>query len=490
MAVTPRSRGRIAAASLGGPAATTPARRGSTAAEVADAIARGRDERRRRAHEPHVRARSSGPTSSPASTRSSARCSSLILVVRVARGRAVRHRAGRRTRSSASCRSTGRSARSTGSRCSSAPTARVVRDGERRRDRGRARSCSTTSSSCAPATRSPADGVVRVGRRARARRVAAHRRVGSGRQGRRATRCSRAASSSPGPGGSRRRAVGADAYARKLATEARRFTLVRSELVDGINRILRVRAPGRSSRPPRCSRSASSARTTDWREAIAGRRRRRRRDGARRPRAADEPRVRGRGGHARPPPGARAGAAGGRGARARRRRAASTRPARSPRASIEFDRGRAARRPTTPVADGARRARGRRRTATRRWTRSRDAFPAPDGLGRAPASVPFSSARKWSAATFGEPRHLGARRAGDGVGRPARRRPGAAPGRRARGRAAGGCCCSRAPTRRSPARSCPTGSRPSALVLFEEKVRADAAETLAYFHAAGRRAAR
>ncbi len=34
-------------------------------------------------------------------------------------------------------------------------------------------------------------------------------------------------------------AVGADAYARKLATEARHFALVRSELMDGINRILR-----------------------------------------------------------------------------------------------------------------------------------------------------------------------------------------------------------------------------------------------------------
>jgi cation-transporting P-type ATPase E len=34
-------------------------------------------------------------------------------------------------------------------------------------------------------------------------------------------------------------AVGDDAYARKLATEARRFTLARSELIDGLNRILR-----------------------------------------------------------------------------------------------------------------------------------------------------------------------------------------------------------------------------------------------------------
>ena len=34
--------------------------------------------------------------------------------------------------------------------------------------------------------------------------------------------------------------VGADAYARQLAAEARRFTLVRSELVDGINTLLRL----------------------------------------------------------------------------------------------------------------------------------------------------------------------------------------------------------------------------------------------------------
>jgi cation-transporting P-type ATPase E len=42
-----------------------------------------------------------------------------------------------------------------------------------------------------------------------------------------------------GAGGYQATGVGADAYARKLAAEARRFTLVRSELVDGINRILR-----------------------------------------------------------------------------------------------------------------------------------------------------------------------------------------------------------------------------------------------------------
>ncbi len=42
-----------------------------------------------------------------------------------------------------------------------------------------------------------------------------------------------------GSGGYQATGVGADAYARGLAAQARRFTLVRSELTDGINRILR-----------------------------------------------------------------------------------------------------------------------------------------------------------------------------------------------------------------------------------------------------------
>jgi cation-transporting ATPase E len=42
-----------------------------------------------------------------------------------------------------------------------------------------------------------------------------------------------------GSGGYQASGVGAEAYARKLAAEARQFALVRSELVDGINRILR-----------------------------------------------------------------------------------------------------------------------------------------------------------------------------------------------------------------------------------------------------------
>jgi cation-transporting ATPase E len=42
-----------------------------------------------------------------------------------------------------------------------------------------------------------------------------------------------------GSGGYQATGVGADAYARKLAAQARRFALVRSELMDGINQILR-----------------------------------------------------------------------------------------------------------------------------------------------------------------------------------------------------------------------------------------------------------
>src|SRR5215469_11774373 len=42
-----------------------------------------------------------------------------------------------------------------------------------------------------------------------------------------------------GSGGYQATGVGADAYARKLAAQARRFTLVRSELMQGINQILR-----------------------------------------------------------------------------------------------------------------------------------------------------------------------------------------------------------------------------------------------------------
>ena len=55
----------------------------------------------------------------------------------------------------------------------------------------------------------------------------------------RATRCCRARSSSRASGRFQATAVGDDAYARKLAAEARRFTVTHSELVAGINQILK-----------------------------------------------------------------------------------------------------------------------------------------------------------------------------------------------------------------------------------------------------------
>jgi len=63
--------------------------------------------------------------------------------------------------------------------------------------------------------------------------------------------------------------VGNDAYARRLATEARRFTLVRSELVDGINTILRYVTW--ALLPTAALLAVSQFRAHEgWREAAAG----------------------------------------------------------------------------------------------------------------------------------------------------------------------------------------------------------------------------
>ena len=63
--------------------------------------------------------------------------------------------------------------------------------------------------------------------------------------------------------------VGADAYARKLATEARRFTLVRSELMSGINTILRY---VQWAMIPTAAVLAISQFATEhgWRDAVSG----------------------------------------------------------------------------------------------------------------------------------------------------------------------------------------------------------------------------
>ena len=108
------------------------------------------------------------------------------------------------------------------------------------------------------------------------------------------------------------------------------------------------------------------------------------------------------------------------------------------------------------------------------------AFPAPSGWERA-GIVPFSSARKWSAAAYGSNGVwvLGAPEMVwlDAAGSARQRADGlASTGNRvlllARGDALAG-------------EELPTGLRPIALVLLQEKVRPDAAETLAYFHEQG-----
>ena len=120
----------------------------------------------------------------------------------------------------------------------SAPRARVVRDGAVRGDRRVGRRARRPARD--PGRRSAGRRRDRVFlRRARDRRVAADRRVGAADQGRRRRRCCRAASSWPVPAASRRRGS-APTRTRRLATEARRFTLARSELVDGTNRILQL----------------------------------------------------------------------------------------------------------------------------------------------------------------------------------------------------------------------------------------------------------
>ena len=133
------------------------------------------------------------------------------------------------------------------------------------------------------------------------------------------------------------------------------------------------------------------------------------------------------------------------------------------------------------VADALGRAR-RRRGPQRHDAGAVRGVPARRPDGPAPASVPFSSARKWSAATFGDARHVGARRARDGLGRPAGRRSG--PGRASSELAADGrrvLLLARYRRASSTARRCPSALDAAALVLFDEQIRADAADTIRYF---------
>jgi len=109
------------------------------------------------------------------------------------------------------------------------------------------------------------------------------------------------------------------------------------------------------------------------------------------------------------------------------------------------------------------------------------AFAPPDGWRRA-AAVPFSSARKWSAAAF-EGRGswvLGAPEMVAAPGAPELRRAGelAATGRRV-------LLLARTEAPLGEEGELPPGLRLAALVLLEERLRPDAAETLAYFRDQG-----
>ena len=135
----------------------------------------------------------------------------------------------------------------------------------------------------------------------------------------------------------------------------------------------------------------------------------------------------------------------------------------------------------SPVADvlGALGAIGRNSTAEAIAER----YPVPSGW-TAEGGVPFSSARKWSGGVVRRARHVGAGRAGDPAGRRARTASCARESPRWRPPAAASCC-SRAPpsrTRRRASREI----QPAALVLLDERVRPDAAETLRLLPRAGR----
>ena len=79
------------------------------------------------------------------------------------------------------------------------------------------------------------DGEVLAAVGPRGRRVAAHRRGRPASTRPPATRCCRAASWPPAAARMLATAVGTESYAFKLSADARRFTLVKSELRDGIN---------------------------------------------------------------------------------------------------------------------------------------------------------------------------------------------------------------------------------------------------------------
>ena len=255
-----------------------------------------------------------------------------------------------------------------------------------------------------------------------------------------------------GSGGYQATGVGADAYARKLAAEARRFTLVRSELVEGINRILRyvtwAIVPVAVLLVVSQLHAHGNVRQVAHRDG-----RRAGRHGAAGPGAADQRRLRRGRGHAGPAPGPGAAAARGRGPGPGGR--GVLRQDRHPhRRDHRLRQPDPARRPGAGRG-GARRAR-RRREPQRDAGRHRAGVPAAGGVAAAGGRAVLLGAQV-ERGQLRRARHLGAGSAGDGA---ARRPAGAAgAGRRAgRQRPAGpGAGARRGPAGRRVAPAGPAG---------------------------------
>ena len=207
-----------------------------------------------------------------------------------------------------------------------------------------------------------------------------------------------------GSGAYRATRVGREAYAAKLAEEASKFTLVKSELRNGINTILRfityLLIPAGLliiyTQLFTTERGLAGIGAADGRRAGA--------DGARRAGAADVDRVRGRRDPAGPPAVPRAGTARDRGAGARRRGVR--------RQDRNADRERDAGAETTPSAKPVERssgsdvrragvARRRRQPAQRQHAAIAEAYDDPPGW-TATAIAPFKSATKWSGVSYRE----------------------------------------------------------------------------------------
>jgi cation-transporting P-type ATPase E len=268
-------------------------------------------------------------------------------------------------------------------------------------------------------------------------------------------------------------AVGDDAYARKLATEARRFALARSELMDGLNRILRYVTWAIFPVAALLLVSQWNA-NDDWRDAVSGT-------------------VAGVVGMVPQGLVLLTSVAFGVAAvtLARRKVLVQELPAVEGLArvdvvcfdktgtltdgSIVFDRVERLD-DQAPVEDalGALAAEEDRNATLNAIA---EAFPAADGWQRT-GFVPFSSARKWSAATFGDhgtwvlgaPEFVWAGRDGE-VSSKAEELAGT-------GQRVLLLACTDSPL---DGDALPSEMRAAALVLLEEQVRPDAAETLAYF---------